>query len=101
MTMKMIISTSRISMSGTTLGVAIAPPFSPPTSIPIASLLVACALAFQQAVKPRRVGSGAAAENQQTNGATVTTVLNPPAAEELLSPSGSSRWSPYHYKHQP
>src|SRR5437867_8375739 len=68
MTMKMIISTSRISMSGTTLGVAIAPPFSPPTSIPIASLLVACARAIQQAVKPRRVGSGAAVENQQTNG---------------------------------
>src|SRR6266849_4875834 len=68
MTMKMMISTSRMSISGTTLGVAIAPPFSPPTSIPIASLLVACARAIQQAVKPRRVGSGAAVENQQTNG---------------------------------
>src|SRR6266404_497672 len=68
MSMKMMISTSRRSMSGTTWGVGIAPPLSPPTSIPIASLLVACARAIQQAVTPRRVGSGAAVENQQTNG---------------------------------
>jgi hypothetical protein len=37
--MKMINSTRRMSMSGTTFMDAIAPPFFPPTSIPIGLLL--------------------------------------------------------------
>src|SRR5215472_5232255 len=67
MTMKMMISTSKISMSGTTFGVANAPLFSP-TSIPIASLLRARRRASPQATQPRRVGSGAASIRQPTNG---------------------------------
>src|SRR5215470_16388830 len=58
MTMKMMINTSKMSMSGTTFGVANAPWLSP-TSIPIASLLWARGRASPLAVGPRRVGSGA------------------------------------------
>src|SRR6266849_10026333 len=68
MTIKMMISTSKMSISGTTLGVDNAPWPSPPTSIPIAILLWAQGQASPQAVGPRRVGSGAGSNNQQTNG---------------------------------
>src|SRR5207247_11335098 len=91
MTMKIMISTSRMSINGTTLGDESAPPFSPPTSIPIASLLWAWDRAAPQAVKPCRVGSGAALRNQQTNGTTESTIFNPRTAdEEGTLHSGSS-----------
>src|SRR5438093_1337283 len=80
-----------MSINGTTLGDESAPPFSPPTSIPIASLLWAWDRAAPQAVKPCRVGSGAALRNQQTNGTTESTIFNPRTAdEEGTLHSGSS-----------
>src|SRR5499433_1755353 len=52
MTMKIIKSTSKISMSGTTFISAIAPPLLSPTCIPIASLLLTQRLAGKTSVKP-------------------------------------------------
>src|SRR5580692_1477010 len=72
MTMKMMSSTSKISISGTTFISAIAPPLFSPTDIPIANLLSACVSRALQAMKPRQVGSGAALLTQQTNGATTS-----------------------------
>src|SRR6266436_4859236 len=69
MTMKMMSSTSKMSMSGTTFISAIAPPLFSPIDIPIANLLSACFSQALQAIKPRQVGSGAALLTQQTNGA--------------------------------
>src|SRR5271165_2860039 len=57
MTMKMISSTSKISISGTTFISAIAPPLLSPTDIPMAILL---SLREPFSVQPRRVGDGAA-----------------------------------------
>src|SRR5215831_1857647 len=51
-TMKIIKSTSKISMSGTTFISAIAPPLLSPTCIPIASLLLTQRLAGKTSVKP-------------------------------------------------
>src|SRR6266480_2929498 len=56
-TMKMISSTSRMSISGTTFISAIAPPLLSPTLIPIALLLLACPGELSRPVKPRRVGA--------------------------------------------
>src|SRR5215510_2953239 len=50
--MKIIKSTSKISMSGTTFISAIAPPLLSPTCIPIASLLLTQRLAGKTSVKP-------------------------------------------------
>src|SRR6266568_13151 len=55
MTMKIMISTSKISMSGTTFGVD-NEPWPSPTSIPIASLLRTRSRASPRATQPRRVG---------------------------------------------
>src|SRR5580700_5822085 len=81
MTMKMMSSTSKISISGTTFISAIAPPLLSPTDIPIANLLSACVSRALQAIKPRHVGSGAAFLTQQTNGANTS----PTSAERLSS----------------
>src|SRR5215510_5543932 len=51
-TMKIIKSTSKISISGTTFISAIAPPLLSPTCIPIASLLLTQRLAGKTSVKP-------------------------------------------------
>src|SRR5208282_4901960 len=69
MTMKMMSSTSKMSISGTMFISAIAPPLFSPTDIPIANLLSACVSRALQAIKPRQVGSGAALLTQQTNSA--------------------------------
>src|SRR5580658_3543851 len=82
MTMKMISSTSKMSMSGTTFISAIAPPLLSPTDIPMVNLLSACESRALQAIKPRQVGSGAALLTQQTNGANTC-----PATAERLSSS--------------
>src|SRR5580700_12108670 len=87
MTMKMMSNTSKMSMSGTTFISAIAPPLLSPTDIPIANLLSACISRALQAIKPRRVGSGAALLTQQTNGANVRTPARTPP-QGLQSPDG-------------
>src|SRR5580704_19115295 len=89
MTMKIMSSTSKISISGTTFISAIAPPLLSPTDIPIANLLSACVSRAFQAIKPRQVGAGAAYLIQQTNGANTAHTCCP-----TTTPNGLiSRWS--------
>src|SRR5437879_4441245 len=71
MTMKMIRSTSKMSISGTTFISAIAPPLLSPTCIPIELLLSAVPSEYRAGRVPRRCGKGAAFNRQklqQTNG---------------------------------
>src|SRR5215472_9626523 len=65
MTMKMIMSTNRMSINGTTFGDAIEP-LELPTSIPIANSPIEPHVRFCGS-GPRRVGSGAVPQTQQTN----------------------------------
>src|SRR5438034_1280847 len=67
MTMKIMISTSRMSINGTTLGDESAPPFSPPTSIPIASLLWAWDRAAPQAHRRLAMGMDVGGEKKSAN----------------------------------
>src|SRR5271168_1681106 len=88
MTMKMMSSTSKMSISGTMFISAIAPPLLSPTDIPIANLLSACVSRDLQAMKPRQVGSGAAFLTQQTNGANSPHTC-PNTAQSLQSAEGA------------
>src|ERR1700730_14335868 len=87
MTMKIMSSTSKMSISGTTFISAIAPPLLSPTDIPIENLLSACVSRALQAIKPRQVGSGAAFLTQQTNGAN-TSKLSQTTLQRLQSADG-------------
>src|SRR5713101_1671859 len=64
MTMKIISSTSRMSISGTTFISAIAPPLLSPTCIPI-ELLLGPSLRVIQAIRPRRLWESARRRNRK------------------------------------
>src|SRR5277367_1845983 len=93
MTMKMMSSTSKMSISGTMFISAIAPPLFSPTDIPIVNLLSACVPRALQAIKPRQVGSGAALLTQQTNDANMSGTFRTTFSRGSITRwSGGARW---------